>query len=412
MLSPYRVLDLTDERGILCGQMLADLGAEVIAVEPPTVGSPARRLGPFFRDQEGPEHSLFWWAFARGKLSVTLDLGQAEGVDLLRRLAASADVLIESEAPGRLDALGLGHEELARLNPGLVYVSVTPFGESGPRSGWAATDIVLWAAGGPLLLTGDDDRPPLRVSVPQAYHHAAADAAVGAVLALLERSRSGRGQRVAVSAQQSVAQATQSWILAAAIGESQIGRLAGGVKLGPLRLQLVWPAKDGHVAITLAFGSAIGPFTRRLMEVVWSEGLCDESLRDKDWESYATLLLSGAEPAEEYERIKAAIAAFAATKTKRELMDLALEKGLLIAPIANIAEVVESDQLRERRYWLDVEHPVAGTVRFPGAFARTTEAPIGVGRRAPFVGEHNGAVFGQIGLGPKDLARLRERGVI
>ncbi len=213
MLSPYRVLDLSTERGVLCGQILGDLGADVIKIEPPG-GSPARRLGPFYRDTPNPNGSVFWWAYNRNKRSITLDITSSDGQAILRRLVARAHFLIESDTPGTLAAYGLGYDDLAALNPALVYVSITPFGQDGPKAHYADSDLIILAAGGPLVLTGDDDRPPVRVSVPQAYLHASAEAAVAALIAHHERQRSGRGQHVDVSAQQAVAQATQSGILA------------------------------------------------------------------------------------------------------------------------------------------------------------------------------------------------------
>src|SRR5271156_947248 len=197
-LARYRVLDLTDERGLLCGQLLADLGADTIVVEPPG-GSSVRRLAPFYQDRRDPDGSLYWWAYNRNKRAITLDFTAPEGRALLLQMVAGADFLIESAAPGHMTGLGLGFDDLARINPRLVYVSISPFGGSGPKAGWAASDLTVMAAGGPLALTGDDDRPPLRVSVPQAYLHAAADGALGAMLAHFHRVRSGHGQHVDVS---------------------------------------------------------------------------------------------------------------------------------------------------------------------------------------------------------------------
>ena len=171
MLSPYRVLDLTNERGLLCGQILGDLGADVIKVEPPG-GSPARKLGPFFQDQPDPNRSLYWWSYNRNKRSITLDFA-ARGARDSFRLAKDAHFLIESDSPGQFASLGLGYADFAANNPALIGVSITPFGQDGPKASYADSDLVILAAGGPLVLTGDDDRAPVRVSVPQGYLHAA-----------------------------------------------------------------------------------------------------------------------------------------------------------------------------------------------------------------------------------------------
>src|SRR5437868_6432551 len=174
MLSHCRVLDLTTERGLLCGQVLGDLGADVIKVEPPG-GSPVRRLPPFFGDLPGPERSVYWWAYNRNKRSITLNLDSDEGRDLFRQLARGADFVIESDNPGQLSQRGLGYQELSALKPELIVVSITPFGQDGPKASYADSDLTIMAAGGVVILYGDEDRPPLRMSVPPAYLHASVD---------------------------------------------------------------------------------------------------------------------------------------------------------------------------------------------------------------------------------------------
>jgi crotonobetainyl-CoA:carnitine CoA-transferase CaiB-like acyl-CoA transferase len=412
MLSPYRVLDLSDERGLLCGQLLADLGADVIKVEPPG-GSAARAIGPFLDDTPGPERSLYWLSYNRNKRGITLDLERPAGRELLKRLAARADFFIESSAPGRMAALGLGYAELAKINPALTYVSITPFGQDGPKALYADADLILMAASGPLVLTGDDDRPPVRLSVPQAFLHACADAAVGALAAHHERMRSGRGQHIDVAAQASVAMATQSYVLAAPLGSPEARRISGGVKFAGLELPLVWPAKDGFIAFTFLFGTALGVFTRKFMEYLCAQGFCDEATRDKDWIAYGEMLFSGREPLSEFERIKKLVADFTASLTKAELLRLAVERGFLMTPITTIEEVVKSPQLESRGYWRSVEHPECGrAIVYPGPFAKFSATPIQYRRHAPLVGEHNREILGELGLGGPELERLAREGVV
>ena len=397
MLSPYRVLDLTNERGLLCGQMLADLGADVIAIEPPG-GNSARRLGPFANDECDPERSLYWWAYARNKRSVTLDITTDEGRDELLRLAKGAHFLIESERPGRMAELGLGYDQLAEVNPALVYVSISAFGQDGPKAGYAESDLIIEAAGGNLVLQGDDDRPPVRVSVPQAYLHAGAEAAGAALIAHHERVRSGRGQHVDVSAQQAVNQATFASALAAPLGGDSYTRLAGGAKLGAIEARLVYPAKDGHVAVLLFFGSAIGPFTTRLLTWICEEGYCDEATRDQDWVAFAVPLLTE-EPAalQAYDQLKLTIEAFTKTKTKAELLEASLQRRVLIAPIITIEEVVESEQFASRDYWSELDNEVLQKrIRYPGPFAKFSASPIAYRQRPPAIGEHNDEVFSNV----------------
>jgi crotonobetainyl-CoA:carnitine CoA-transferase CaiB-like acyl-CoA transferase len=413
MLSPYRVLDLTTERGLLCGQMLGDMGADVITVEPPG-GSAARSIGPFYKDAPHPNRSLYWWSYNRNKRAVTLDIERDAGRDLLLRLVERADFLIESHDPGYLSKHNLGFADLARINPALIYVSITPFGQDGPKATYADSDLILMAAGGPLILAGDADRPPVRLCIPQAYLHACADAAVAALAAHHERTRCGLGQHVDVAAQQSVAMATQSYILAAALGSPEARRMSGGVKFGPLDLPLVFPARDGFVALVFLFGSALGVFTAKLMHHLCNQGLCDEATRDKDWIAYGERLMGGVEPLSEFERIKEIVRKFTSSHTKAELLELALERGFLITPVATIAEVVESPQFESRGYFQSVAHPELGeSFRYPGPFAKFSATPIEYRRRPPTVGEHNSEIYrDELGLSDGAIAELKRAGII
>ena len=315
---------------------------------------------------------------------------------MLLALAKTADFLIESFAPGEMARRGLGFARLAEVNPALIVVSITPFGQDGPKAGWAATDLTLLASGGPLALTGDEDRPPVRIAVPQAYLHAGAEAAVGALVAFHERLASGRGQHVDVSVQQAVTIATQANILADAVGAQTSTRSAGGVRAGPFRVRFAYPAKDGYVSITHLFGSTVGPATRRLMEWVHDCGYCDAATRDKDWIAYHALLLRGEEPVEEFERVKQAIASCTGSKTKAELFQAALDRSLLIAPIATLRDVVASEQLTARAYFQAQPGADGTPARYPGPFARFSAAPIAYRRPAPRLGEHDAEVRAEV----------------
>jgi len=394
VLSPYRVLDLSDDRGHCAGLILAQLGADVVAVEPPS-GQRARHLGPFVGDVVDPERSLDHWAYNRGKRSVVLDLDGSEADrDRLRHLVRGADVLIESDRPGRLVELGLGHDDLATINPALVHVSITAFGQSGPKAGYAHSEITMMAAGGYAGLTGDEDRAPLRLSLPQAYHHAAIDAAGAALIALFERRRSGLGQHVDISVQASLLQATQSTVLAAPLGAPTIQRMAGGVKMPPFDIRLVWPCADGHVTIAFLFGTSIGPFTARLMAWVHEDGFCGAWLRDRNWVDFAVQVEEGEEDVGTFEQAKDCLLSWLATKTKAELLDAALTRRLLIAPVTTTREVVDSPQLASRRYWEPVEVPVTGEpVTFNGPIGKFSSTPLASLGPPPRLGEHTGEVL-------------------
>ena len=389
-LSSYRVLDLSD-KGLICGQILADLGADVIQIEPPA-GSRGRFVGPFQTGIDAPENSLHWQAYTRNKRSVVLDLESAEGQDIFRNLVRDADFLIESEPPGAMTARGIGYESLSEINPALVYVSITAFGQKGPKAHHAATDLTILAAAGWLNLNGDRDRAPVRISVPQAFHHAGAEAAVGALLAHHQRLKSGLGQQVDISAQESVTLATQSNTVASTGGDTPFERWAGGMSVGPMTIRNVYPAKDGYVTITHIFGSTVGPATRRLMEYVYDEGFCDEATRDKDWVRYFELIASGEEPLEEFERVKQIVAELTSGKTKQELFAAAQERRLLLAPIASIDEILVSNQLRSRDYFTEVKRGDL-TSRYPGPFAKFSESEIRYQRPSPYLGEHTNEVL-------------------
>src|SRR5207302_9107785 len=183
-LAGLRVLDLADQSGALAGKLLADLGADVVLVEPPG-GGPLRTIPPFWQGLPDPERSLFFWFYGTSKRGITLDVARSSGAALLRRLAADADVLIESEPPGRLAALGCGPDALRATNPRLTVASITPFGQRGPYRDWRGSDTVAEAMGGMLFVNGHKDGPPLRALGLQAYHQAGVFAAVGVLAALV-----------------------------------------------------------------------------------------------------------------------------------------------------------------------------------------------------------------------------------
>jgi crotonobetainyl-CoA:carnitine CoA-transferase CaiB-like acyl-CoA transferase len=400
MLSPYRVLDLSDDRGQLCGQILGDLGADVVLVEPHQ-GSRLRHVGPYADGVVGHDRSLAFWAQNRNKRSMVADLDQDAGRQRVKKLASRADFLIESFRPGYMDEIGLGWKALSEANPGLIMVSISPFGQDGPKANWAASDLTVLASAGVLDITGDDDRPPVRVVVPQGFLHAAAEAAASALIALQARARDGLGQHIDVSAQTAAMMATQAMCLNHGYNEALIHRFGGGVKLGPLHLRFVQPAKDGYVSVTFLFGTAIGPFSIRLMEVMHERGFVDKETRDKDWIGYTGLLLSGAEPTSELMRVQECIGQFTAAHTKAELFELAMTRGLLIAPVSRTDDLVHSPQLESRNYWTYVRHPeLDRPVLNPGPFAKFGAKPIKYRRRPPLLGEHDNEIDANWGPHP------------
>ncbi len=244
-------------------------------------------------------------------------------------------------------------------------------------------------------VSGDEDRAPVRIPLPQAMMNAGLEATSGVLAALIERSSSGLGQQVEAAAQQAMLACTQSSVLAVANGASVTRRSGTGPRLPPVSLRFSYPAADGWVTVTHVFGSSIGPFTRRLMEWVYEEGFCDEAMRDKDWIEYADLLGSGVEPLEEFERVKDAIAALTSSKTKAELLAQSLARKLLVAPVLTAPEVLDLDQLEDRGYWQHV-----GGDRVPGVFVKASATPLAVLGPAPELGADTDAVLAEAAASP------------
>ncbi|GGO75077.1 CaiB/BaiF CoA-transferase family protein [Nocardioides deserti] len=407
MIEHLKVLDLTDERGLLCGRLLADLGADVVQVEP-LGGSAARQATPLVRPAdpgEANEVSLAWETFGANRRGVALDLDTAPGQERFRALARAADVVVTSMPPDWLTARGLEPATLRAQDPTLVCVTVTGFGWDGPKSSYADTDLVVWAAGGPLEPHRDGDRPPLRISVPQAYLHAGADAAAGALTAVLARARTGAGQVVDVSAQVSAAAATLARVLATAVGDANpewqkqpVGRTdqSGSGAATPNSLKK-WHCADGIVELHLSMGPAAGAFTNRLFAWIGDEGegVLPADVATWDWRTVPDRFTAGELTTDDLERARAAVRAFLLTRTKEEVVAASLERRLLAMAIYDSADVLASRHLAERGFWAELE--VAGVgVRVPGVLAQVTGGPAPSLRRpAPRFGEHTDEVLAE-----------------
>lgn len=388
MLSGYRVLDLTDQQGMFCGYILAHLGAEVIAIEPPE-GSSVHKIPPFV-GEDGD--SLWWQAYSRGKQSLILDLDSADGLAQLRDLVAGADFLIESFSNSDIKKLGLDYDSLAKLNPELIVVSITAFGRTGPKADWPATDLTVWAAGGAHILAGDDDRAPVRTSVPQSFLHAGADAAGAALLALQERHKSGAGQHVDVSAQQSSAQAALSANLTMPNNcGTSVQRAAGGLA-GVIPAQLTWPCLDGFVAITFLFGPAFTEPNRRLLMWLQEHGACTAEDVAVDWGERIMAMARGEQGPEAYFEICRKIESFTLQRTQHDLFEEGLRRQIYIAPTFDIAKLFDEPQFKARGFWheIELEDPQTGRkrgVRSPGEFAKFSKTPMNLPGSAPGLGK-------------------------
>jgi len=418
LLGPYRVLDLTDEKGLFCGKLFGDLGADVIKVEKPG-GDPARNIGPFYRDVFHPERSLFWFALNLNKRGTTLDIETADGKEIFNRLVRTADFVIESFEPGYMDNLGLGYSTLEEINPRIILVSITPFGQTGPYARYKASDIVAWAAGGELHVSGDPEQPPVRVSFPQAYLNAGAAAVVGAMAAHYHRELTGEGQWVDVSAQACVTRVTMEAVQHWDVGNML--RQRGGATfrytrpepLGPIAFRAIWPCKDGHICWVHGLAGGAHPgflaSTKALMEMADRDGMAGD-LKDYDWTKFDTSTI----PQEELDHQAEILGRFFLSKTTMELYEEAVKKEMHLAPLCTSRELAENPHLAAREAWENVEHPELGdAITYPGAWAKLTETPLKLRRRAPLIGEHNEDIYEkELGLSKAEMAMLKASGVI
>jgi crotonobetainyl-CoA:carnitine CoA-transferase CaiB-like acyl-CoA transferase len=409
MLEGYRALDLTDEKGFLCGKILAELGVDVIKVENPA-GDPARKVGPFWHDQADPGKSLYWFAYNSSKRGITLDLETEDGKKIFRDLVRTADFVIESFAPGRLDGIGFGYAELCRTKKDIILASITPFGQKGPYSRFQATDLTVMGMAGELFMTGDSDRRPVNMSLPQACLHAGADAAVGCMLAHHHRRKTGEGQHVDISMQQSA-----GWFLAQTIPHWEIDKIILG-RVGTFRTssrgtlqRQVWPCKDGFIFFFMIGGQQGAKTCRQLVKWMEEEGMANEFLLSYEWECFD--MASATQ--ELIDRISQPIAEFFRTRTKKEALDAAMSRNISICPLMGMQDLIVDPNLAARGFWTQMEIPgLNATIPYPRQFARSSENDLTTRFRAPQIGEHNAEVYAELGLSPERVTELKKTGVI
>jgi crotonobetainyl-CoA:carnitine CoA-transferase CaiB-like acyl-CoA transferase len=391
-LEGVRVVELADGWAAHCGRILADLGADVVKVEPPA-GDSARTRPPFIGDRPGPDRGLWWISLNANKRGVTLDLGHPEAHLVLRRLVERADVLVESFPPGTLDRLGLGAAVLEQWNERLIHTTITPYGSDGPLEGAPASDLEVTAASGALSLAGEPGRPPLRSTLPQSPFWAGMYGAMGTLFAYIARGASGRGQRVDTSAQASMVTvtppATVHWETSRE-EHTRLGPFLLGRSIVGARFRNIWRCRDGYVSFAIQ-GGAIGKHTgKMLIEWMRSRGAVPAALAAIDWERFDNTTLKQ----DEVEGIEAAVAPFFEGLTKREFFEGVVARNMLGYPVSTVADVEADPQLAARGFWQDVDVPEAGrAVSFPGGFALFNGERPRIRRPAPRLGEHNVEVF-------------------
>lgn len=410
MLGSFRALDLTNDQVFFCGRILADLGVDVIKVEKPG-GDPARSIGPFYQGRVDPETSLFWFAYNANKRGITLSIESRRGQEIFKSLVKTADFVIESFPCGYMDSLGLGYSALREVNPKIIMAAITPFGSTGPYKDYKSCELVNMAMSGLINLSGDQDRAPVMVSFLHACLNACAQAAVAILGACYWREKTGKGQFIDVAIRESViqniGQALAHWkinqVRIKRAGQHRVGWGAGLVRQ-------IWPCKDGFVAFVLGGGEVRARTNKALVEWMDSLGMAGDLLRQIDWANFdmATMTEDVIRPLEEY------IGKFFLRYTKAELFDEGLKRHIDVYPVADCKDIAEQVQLKERDYWIDVEHPELGVrLTYPGMFVKSSEINTQSIFRAPLVGEHNELVYmKELGFSQAELSTLKEGGII
>jgi len=392
-LADLRVLDLSDgAAGAFCTRLFAGYGADVIAFEPPS-GHAIRRQGPFHGDRPHRETGALWLYLGARKRSVTLDVKTKTGQRLLRRVVEDANVIVETFPPGRMDSLGVGYATITGIKRRIVLVSITPFGQTGPRAQWKATNLTSFASGGQMSLTGDPDREPLVPAGHQAEYQTGFQAFAAAATAAYNADSLEVPQHIDISAQECMASALELYLPWWQYLKRDISQRRGNVLSAIVGL---FPAKDGHIAIHNMprnwprFAEAMGR----------PELIKDERFRD----NFSRL--------KNNDELEAIVYEWASRQSGKETYQTAGAVRTPIAYVHTLADLVGSEQLRARDFFQRVDHPVAGEHIQPGAPFRMSNVEWRAGR-APLVGEHNEEVYcEEIGLSRRELARLRAAGVI
>ena len=399
-LEGVRVLDLAGPMGVYCGKLLADLGADVIKVERPG-GDPMRQRGPFYRDQAHPERSLYFFQFNTNKRGITLNLESADGKTVFNRLVEGADIMLETYPPGYLDGLGLGYNDLALVNPGLIMTSITPYGQTGPYRDYKSSDLVASAMGGLTNMVGVPAERPAWTLSEIAYHHVNINASSSTLIALYHKDVTGEGQHIDVSMHEAISMvvpaAVQSWDV---LGEVATRNGGASIRAGFGSFQ----CKDGYVSVVIR----AGPPLVYLCEWLDEDGI-EHDLWDDKWHDMAFR----SQP-ESIEHMHAILRPFFMKYTKRELAERAQSHHLSITAYYDPSEVREDPHLNARNYFVDVEHPELGTsITYAGAPYGLSETPWRIGRRAPLIGEHNEEIYvGELGYTREQLALLKAAGAV
>jgi crotonobetainyl-CoA:carnitine CoA-transferase CaiB-like acyl-CoA transferase len=394
-LSGVRVLDLTHRiAGPYCTKLLADYGADVIKVEKPGSGDGARAMPPFFRDEPGLETSGLFLYLNTNKRGLTLNLKSSAGRAILRELAGVADILVESFSPSVMPSLGLDYESLTEANPGLVMTSVSNFGQTGPYRDLAMSEIVADAMGGWMMVIGDPDREPLKPGGNQAQFVTGLMACVGTMTAFHGAELTGTGQYVDISIMESVVYIQMNITQTYSYHDRVTKRLGNMVLPVP---GSILPCRDGYIGAIAVTTSQ----WERLCEWMGMPEL-------KDDPRFRTRLARG----EHWDDIQVLLLPWLMEHDAEELLAEAQKRRIPFGIPSSSERLLGSEHLKERGYFVQVDHAATGPVQYPGAQFRIGDLPQDLGP-APLLGQHNAEVYGDLlGYSRADLVRMREQGVI
>jgi len=390
-LAGIRVLEVGNfMAGPFCAMQLADLGADVVKVENPDGGDAVRKTGPFL---DGESSNFI--RLNRNKRSLALDLKDATGKELFRKLAARADIIVENLRPGTMRELGLDYPQLAAINPKLVYVAASGWGQDGPYASLAGLDIMAQAMSGLMSITGEDGRPPVKVGVPMCDLACALYGALGAVSALHAREVTGRGQLIDVSLFEAGV-SFAIWESGQYFGSGEVPRRHGSAHQATAPYQAFRTA-DGHFA-----AGAVTPKTwSAFCKILGLESLVTDP-------RFAEAHLRRTNLAELLPHIEAVTV----TKPSQEWVDALQAAGVPCARLQDYAQVFHDPHLLARNFFADVPHATLGPVRVIGSPMRFSETPVRTDRAGPLLGEDTADVLGEIGVSATELAQLAARGIV
>ena len=401
-LSDVKVLDLTwYTAGPYCTKLLADYGADVIKVEKPGTGDPARRIAPFFKDDPHPEKSGLFLHLNTNKKGITLNLKTTTGQKIIKELVKDVDILVESFSPRVLPRLGLDYRTLEKINPKLVMASISNFGRTGPYRNFKATEIVEYAMGGEMCSTGIAGREPIKLGGNVVQYQAGNVAAVAIMGALYATDDQGTGQHIDISIMETQAGGSDRRSVYL-MGYSFAGVLT--TRWPPPREavrmlcmpQGVYPCKDGFVN-TLS----LPQWWPRYAKLVGKPELVDDPRFANIFSHEAGL---------EFDAIWYD---WLADHTKKELLEKFIDAKIAGAPVSTTEDLLANPQLKDRKYFVEIDHSETGKVIYPGAPFKMSETPWEVRYPAPLLGQHNEEIYcGHLGYSREELVKLREGGII